>query len=102
MAAIDLNCTHNTYGSNVTTELLSCHGADSFYQHEAKTSDLEMLASSWWSPKCCSTKKRIHKYWWDTLREHSKGIYDKSFIITRRVMGKFWLFSRLYVFGYFG
>jgi len=70
---VDLNCTDNANGGgNVTTDHLSCRDADTFYKHEAETSDLEMLAS-WWNPQCCFTKSDIHKYWWDAMQEYRKG-----------------------------
>ena len=90
---IDFNCTNeNANGGNVTSELfISCQDADTFYKHEAETSDLEMLAS-WWSPQCCSTKSDIQKYWWDALQEYREGpslsgLAGKLGIIIRGVMG---------------
>eukprot|EP01083_Nonionella_stella_P216677 778609_1 len=66
---------------------LSCGDADTFYQHEAETSDLEQLAS-WLSPQCCSTKSDIQKYWWDALQDHRKGVHHgKIGIIIKGVMG---------------
>jgi len=77
---IDLNCTDDDNGGNVTLESLSCLDADRFYRHEADTDDLEML-SSWWSPNCCFTTDDIRNLRWDALQEHRESFFGRISII---------------------
>uniref|UniRef100_A0A7S3VFZ5 G-protein coupled receptors family 1 profile domain-containing protein n=1 Tax=Chaetoceros debilis TaxID=122233 RepID=A0A7S3VFZ5_9STRA len=83
---IDLNCTDDGNGGNVTLESLSCLDADSFYRHEADTDDLEMLAS-WWSPNCCFATDDIRNFWWDTLQEYRESFFGRISIILIGVLG---------------
>jgi len=83
---IDLNCTDDDNGGNVTLESLSCLDADTFYRHEADTDDLEMLAS-WWSPNCCFATDDIRNFWWDALQEHRESFLGRSGIILGGVLG---------------
>jgi len=65
-------------------EVFNCSDAETFYRHEADSSDLDMLAS-WWSPECCSTKEEIRDYWWEEKRERRE--LSRRSVIIEGVMG---------------